>query len=153
MYRPAHGHPPTAIYMLLAGPFLLPRGAGVRGARKFFNWLRRKGPVEGARAHGCCCREATEGRALSRIWQRLRPTPLRRALKPIHPPTYRRRRRPTRHPAVPAAALPCAADEAEESSSDFFVALLVGPGSPAIGQTVRESGLQEVDGLTLVSVK
>lgn len=32
----------AAIYMLIAAPFLLPRGAGVRGARKLWRRLRRR---------------------------------------------------------------------------------------------------------------
>ncbi|PRW20813.1 Receptor of activated kinase C component of 40S small ribosomal subunit isoform A [Chlorella sorokiniana] len=32
----------AAVYMLLAGPFLLPRGAGVKGAKKLFRRLRRR---------------------------------------------------------------------------------------------------------------
>ena len=50
------------------------------------------------------------------------------------------------HPADP---------EALGSPSDFFIALLVGPGSPAIGQTAGEAGLAggpAAEGLTLVSV-
>jgi hypothetical protein len=33
--------------MLLAAPFLLPRGAGVKGAKKFYRNLRRKGQAAG----------------------------------------------------------------------------------------------------------
>ena len=37
----------AAIYMLVAAPFLLPRGAGARGARRLWNKLRRRGEDEG----------------------------------------------------------------------------------------------------------
>ena len=33
--------------MVLAGPFLLPRGAGVKGAKKLFRRLRRRGAEDG----------------------------------------------------------------------------------------------------------
>lgn len=53
----------------------------------------------------------------------------------------------------PSSPHPATEEEAEEGSSDFFVGLLVGPGSPAAGQTIADAGLDHLDGLTLVSVK
>ncbi|KAL4441024.1 hypothetical protein ABPG77_010455 [Micractinium sp. CCAP 211/92] len=44
-------------------------------------------------------------------------------------------------------------EEREDASADFFVGLLVPAGSPVVQRTVAEAGLQETDGLTLVSVK
>lgn len=46
-----------------------------------------------------------------------------------------------------------AEEEREDASADFFVGLLVPAGSPVVQRTVAEAGLQEAEGLTLVSVK
>lgn len=48
--------PRAAIYMLIAGPFLLPRGAGVKGAKKLFRRLRRRGADDGE--HASCTTRA-----------------------------------------------------------------------------------------------
>lgn len=37
----------SAIYMLIAAPFLLPRGAGIKGAKKLFRKLSRRGAGTG----------------------------------------------------------------------------------------------------------
>lgn len=55
-------------------------------------------------------------------------------------------------PTLSCHALPSSEAE-EESSADFFVALLVPRASPLVGQTVRQGGLLAVEGLSLVSVK
>lgn len=127
--------------MLLAGPFLLPRGAGVKGAKKLYRRLRRRGGEEG---------ELITARLAAALWPAVLPLKLGTAVAPAH--------------AVAAAAWPAclkeppticiaAEEEVEETSNDFFVGLLVGPGSPVAGQTIANAGLVDLDGLTLVSVK
>lgn len=132
----------AAVYMLLAGPFLLPRGAGVKGAKKLYRRLRRRGGEEG---------ELITARLAAVLWPAF--LPLKRVTAAV----------PAAH-AVTAAAWPAclkapptaciaAEEEVEETSNDFFVGLLVGPGSPVAGQTIARAGLVHLDGLTLVSVK
>lgn len=81
----------ASIYMVLVAPFLLPRGAGAKGAKRLLRRLRNKGELP--------------------------------------------------------------EEEREDASADFFVGLLVPAGSPVVQRTVAEAGLQEAEGLTLVSVK
>lgn len=125
--------------MLIAAPFLLPRGAGARGAQRLWAKLRRRGEGSGERRAG--------RRALP-------PGPPSQCALPCAVCFL-----PAAHPRPLPSSLPVPNADADDqgSSSDFFIGLLVGPGSPAIGQTAGEAGLKggkaAAEGLILVSIK